>query len=227
MLLEHLFFCASMAVFLSKKLSLQTIHAIDGMKLLILLLIFVLSGLPSSLCAEEVIVDSLYWQNAEQKMEEEEYKDAARIYSEMIVLGDSLFRVYTGERVEDMRKDYTIDELELQNSAQQKRLYSSSSIFCSAFCQYKLSTITSSAQRDDGSPDKTNINSNISSFIPSIACIVCKDNFLERKTAIEAQKKRCSKSIKSLETSPLLNIAGSCLLNQVFSCHIGRLRFRW
>ena len=55
-------------------------------------------------------------------MEEEEYKDAARIYSEMIVLGDSLFRVYTGERVEDMRKDYTIDELELQNSAQQKRL---------------------------------------------------------------------------------------------------------
>lgn len=78
--------------------------------------------MPSSLCAEEVIVDSLYWQNAEQKMEEEEYKDAARIYSEMIVLGDSLFRVYTGERVEDMRKDYTIDELELQNSAQQKRL---------------------------------------------------------------------------------------------------------
>lgn len=58
-------------------------------------------------------------------MEEEEYKDAARIYSEMIVLGDSLFRVYTGERVEDMRKDYTIDELELQNSAQQKRLYNS------------------------------------------------------------------------------------------------------
>lgn len=122
MLLEHLFFCASMAVLLSKRLSLQTIHAIDGMKLLILLLIFVLSGMPSSLCAEEVIVDSLYWQNAEQKMEEEEYKDAARIYSEMIVLGDSLFRVYTGERVEDMRKDYTIDELELQNSAQQKRL---------------------------------------------------------------------------------------------------------
>ena len=103
---------------------------------------------------------------------------------------------------------------------------SSSSIFCSAFCQiqsyYLLLPLL--LRRDDGSPDKTNINSNISSFIPSIACIVCKDNFLERKTAIEAQKKRCSKSIKSLETSPLLNIAGSCLLNQVFSCHIGRLR---
>ena len=33
-----------------------------------------------------------------RKWKEEEYKDAARIYSEMIVLGDSLFRVCTGGR---------------------------------------------------------------------------------------------------------------------------------
>ena len=122
MLLKHLFFVFQWLAFLSKKLSLQIIHAIDGMKLLIILLIFVLSGLPSSLCAEEVIVDSLYWQNAEQKMGEGEYEDAAHLYSKMIVIGDSLFRVYTGERVEDMRKDYPIDELELQNSIQQKRI---------------------------------------------------------------------------------------------------------
>ena len=122
MLLKHLFFVFQWLAFLSKKLSLQIIHAIDGMKLLIILLIFVLSGLPSSLCAEEVIVDSLYWQNAEQKMGEGEYEDAAHVYSKMIVIGDSLFRVYTGERVEDMRKDYPIDELELQNSIQQKRI---------------------------------------------------------------------------------------------------------
>ena len=122
MLLKHLFFVFQWLAFLSKKLSLQIIHAIDGKKLLIILLIFVLSGLPSSLCAEEVIVDSLYWQNAEQKMGEGEYEDAAHLYSKMIVIGDSLFRVYTGERVEDMRKDYPIDELELQNSIQQKRI---------------------------------------------------------------------------------------------------------
>ena len=122
MLLKHLFFVFQWLAFLSKKLSLQIIHAIDGMKLLIILLIFVLSGLPSSLCAEEVIVESLYWQNAEQKMGEGEYEHAAHLYSKMIVIGDSLFRVYTGERVEDMRKDYPIDELELQNSIQQKRI---------------------------------------------------------------------------------------------------------
>ena len=74
MLLEHLFFCASMAVLLSKRLSLQTIHAIDGMKLLILLLIFVLSGMPSSLCAEEVIVDSLYWQMPNRKWKKKSTK---------------------------------------------------------------------------------------------------------------------------------------------------------
>ena len=55
-------------------------------------------------------------------MGEGEYEDAAHLYSKMIVIGDSLFRVYTGERVEDMRKDYPIDELELQNSIQQKRI---------------------------------------------------------------------------------------------------------
>ena len=122
MRLKHLFCVFRWLAFLSRNLSLQIIHAIDGMKLLIILLIFVLSGLPSSLCAEEVIVDSLYWQNAEQKMGEGEYEDAAHLYSKMIVIGDSLFRVYTGERVEDMRKDYPIDELELQNSIQQKRI---------------------------------------------------------------------------------------------------------
>lgn len=55
-------------------------------------------------------------------MGEGEYEDAAHLYSKMIVIGDSLFRVYAGERVEDMRKDYPIDELELQNSTQQKHI---------------------------------------------------------------------------------------------------------
>lgn len=111
-----------MTILFPKRLSLQIIHTISEMKLLFLFIVLALSGLPSSLCAEEIIVDSLHWQNAEQKMGEKEYKDAARIYSKMIVIGDSLYRVYVGERVEDMRKDYTIDELELQNSTQQKRL---------------------------------------------------------------------------------------------------------
>ena len=55
-------------------------------------------------------------------MGEGEYEDAAHLYSKMIVIGDSLFRVYAGERVEDMRKDYPIDDLELQNSTQQKHI---------------------------------------------------------------------------------------------------------
>lgn len=67
-------------------------------------------------------MDSAHWENARQKMEAGEYEDAARLYSEMIKMSDSLFRQYTGEQVEDMRKIYTVDELELQNYVQQRRL---------------------------------------------------------------------------------------------------------
>lgn len=92
------------------------------MKRFILFCLLTLSGLLSSLYAGEAIVDSAYWENARQKMEAGEYEDAARLYSEMITISDSLFRQYTGEQVEDMRKIYTVDELELQNYVQQRRL---------------------------------------------------------------------------------------------------------
>lgn len=92
------------------------------MKRFILFCLLTLSGLLSSLYAGKAIVDSAYWENARQKMEAGEYEDAARLYSEMITISDSLFRQYTGEQVEDMRKIYTVDELELQNYIQQRRL---------------------------------------------------------------------------------------------------------
>lgn len=92
------------------------------MKRLLLLCLFALSGFASSLSAGEAIVDSAYWESAGQKMEAGEYEEAARLYSKMKVMADSLFRVYAGERVEDMRKEYPVDELELQNNIQQKRL---------------------------------------------------------------------------------------------------------
>lgn len=56
-------------------------------------------------------------------MEERNYEEAARIYVKLIEKGDSLFRVYAVDRVEDMREKYSIDELELQNNAQQNHLW--------------------------------------------------------------------------------------------------------
>lgn len=93
------------------------------MKRLLLLLAFIGSGLPLSLHAQEVIVDSLLWADAEQKMADEDYEGAAEVYGKLIEKGDSLFRVYAGEQVEDMQKKYSVDELELQNNAQQERLW--------------------------------------------------------------------------------------------------------
>lgn len=65
--------------------------------------LFGLSFLP--LDAEEVGGDSLYWLDAEQKMERGDYEEAAKGYSKLIERSDSLFRICTVDRVEDMRKN--------------------------------------------------------------------------------------------------------------------------
>ena len=95
----------------------------DRMKRLLIFLAFVWFGLSLSLKAEEAIIDSLYWSEASREMEERNYEEAARIYVKLIEKGDSLFRVYAVDRVEDMREKYSIDELELQNNAQQNHLW--------------------------------------------------------------------------------------------------------
>lgn len=95
----------------------------DRMKRLLIFLAFVWFGLSLSLKAEEAVIDSLYWSEASREMEERNYEEAARIYVKLIEKGDSLFRVYAIDRVEDMREKYSIDELELQNNAQQNHLW--------------------------------------------------------------------------------------------------------
>lgn len=95
----------------------------DRMKRLLIFLAFVWFGLSLSLKAEEAVIDSLYWSEASREMEERNYEEAARIYVKLIEKGDSLFRVYAVDRVEDMREKYSIDELELQNNAQQNHLW--------------------------------------------------------------------------------------------------------
>lgn len=95
----------------------------DRMKRLLIFLAFVWFGLSLSLKAEEAVIDSLYWSEASREMEERNYEEAARTYVKLIEKGDSLFRVYAVDRVEDMREKYSIDELELQNNAQQNHLW--------------------------------------------------------------------------------------------------------
>ena len=95
----------------------------DRMKRLLIFLAFVWFGLSLSLKAEEAVIDSLYWSEANREVEERNYEEAARTYVKLIEKGDSLFRVYAIDRVEDMREKYSIDELELQNNAQQNHLW--------------------------------------------------------------------------------------------------------
>ena len=91
------------------------------MKQLILSGMFVVCGLSVSLASEKWAVDSINWHRAEQKMQEKDFQDAALTYKELITKGDSLFVDYAGRHVEDMREQYSIDELDLQNGMQQKK----------------------------------------------------------------------------------------------------------
>ena len=93
------------------------------MKQLILSGMFVVCGLSVSLASEKWAVDSINWHRAEQKMQEKDFQDAALTYKELIMKGDSLFVDYAGRHVEDMREQYSIDELDLQNGMQQKKIW--------------------------------------------------------------------------------------------------------
>lgn len=76
----------------------------------------------SAVVSADVIIDSLYWTQAEEKMQAGAYEDAADLYDKLILKGDSLFGAYADEMVEDLRKKYSIDELKLQENIHTKRL---------------------------------------------------------------------------------------------------------
>lgn len=65
--------------------------------------------------------DSL-WNDAEQLMQKQHYEEAATLYEELGNQSDANYKEINSERVKDLRKTYSIDELELANSQQQNRL---------------------------------------------------------------------------------------------------------
>lgn len=76
---------------------------------------------PYPLLLKSGLWDSINWHRAEQKMQEKDFQDAALTYKELITKGDSLFVDYAGRHVEDMREQYSIDELDLskRNAAEE------------------------------------------------------------------------------------------------------------
>lgn len=79
----------------------------------ILLLFFSLAGF-----AEE----DARWQEAESKMQNQQYEEAAKLYKEIGAQSDSNNAEVNSRKVMDLRKVYSIDELELANSQQQNRI---------------------------------------------------------------------------------------------------------
>lgn len=65
--------------------------------------------------------DSL-WIEAEQYLQKQQYEKAARLYEELGDKSDENYRIINSDKANDLRKVYSIDELELANNQQQNRV---------------------------------------------------------------------------------------------------------
>lgn len=65
--------------------------------------------------------DSL-WTEAELLMQQQQYEEAAKLYREMGDHSDDNYKEINSKQVKDLRKTYSIDELELANNQQQNRM---------------------------------------------------------------------------------------------------------
>ena len=68
--------------------------------------------------------EDIRWKDADEKMQEQQYEEAAKLYEELSQKSDTVYEEINSHKVNDMRKIYSIDELELTNSQQQNRLLS-------------------------------------------------------------------------------------------------------
>lgn len=78
--------------------------------------------------------EDIRWKDADEKMQEQQYEEAAKLYKELSHKSDTVYEEINSRGVKDMRKIYSIDELELANSQQQNRLLSLALIILPFYC---------------------------------------------------------------------------------------------
>ena len=91
------------------------------MKKPVFTLLFLFSLLLSSYANQDRKQDSL-WKVANQHMKEQQYEKAANLYKELGDKIDTDYKEINSHKVKDLRKTYSIDELQLANNQQQNHL---------------------------------------------------------------------------------------------------------
>lgn len=74
------------------------------------------------LSSSNYAVNDSLWIEAEQYLQKHQYEKAARLYEELGVKSDENYKAINSDKVNDLRKVYSIDELELANNRQQNRV---------------------------------------------------------------------------------------------------------
>lgn len=88
----------------------------------ILILLFLSFLSTTTYCAITETKDSLLWKEAEEKMKAGQYGKAAQLYDSITNVTYSNYQEINTRKVDDLRKSYSIDELELENNKQQNHL---------------------------------------------------------------------------------------------------------
>lgn len=82
----------------------------------LVLMLLILCEVPLASSAVATLPDSLQWIKAERMMAEDQYKEAAEIYKELGNETDSTYQEINSHQVADLRKTYSIDQLELESN---------------------------------------------------------------------------------------------------------------
>ncbi len=91
------------------------------MKKPVFILLFLLSSFLSSYANQDSKQDSL-WKVANQYMQEQQYEKAANLYKELGERIETDYKEINSHKVRDLRKTYSIDELQLANNQQLNHL---------------------------------------------------------------------------------------------------------
>lgn len=90
----------------------------------IILLLLFLSGICMESFAQLSDNDSLYWNEAAKEMESGNVQKACSLYMNLDKRMDSIYTDINSEKIEDLRKTYSIDEVQLQSNIAQNKLLS-------------------------------------------------------------------------------------------------------
>ena len=92
------------------------------MKRILILFLYILSGICVESFAQTLYNDSLNWIKANQELKSANYQQACSLYMELDKDMDTIYTEINSKKIEDLRKVYSINEVQLQKNMVQSKI---------------------------------------------------------------------------------------------------------